>query len=401
METLTKMPTASIENDLLEIANDLGPVIKQFTEEEEKNRRLSPTVFNKLREAGFHKLFLPASLGGLEASPVTTARLVEQVAGYNTAAGWSMMVANTSAWWCSRFPDKGIEEIYKNGPDTIIAGTVHPPMKATPVNGGYKVNGRNPLASNIHEADWVFVSAFVMDGDNIKMNNGMPEMIGVCMNAEDCEIVDTWYTLGMRATDSNDIAAKDVFVPDHLTYPLAPEFQPNSYYKGKLYQFAAMGASIASLIVPVALAVAQNAISELMLIAEKKVPLGSIVSIREKGAIQRKLGIAKGLVWSGRAYLHTILIEKWNKTLAGEKLSIQDKADLLLSSAHTNQSCVQAVDLMYSAAGTTAIYTRSRLEQYFRDAQVIRQHGFTNESRYETAGQIYFGLQPDFPLVAF
>jgi alkylation response protein AidB-like acyl-CoA dehydrogenase len=297
METLTKTPIASIENDLFEIANELGPVISQYTEEEEKNRRLSSTVFNKLSEAGFHKLFLPAALGGLEASPITTARLVEQVASYNTAAGWSMMVANTSAWWCSRFSDEGIEEIYKNGPDTIIAGTVHPPMKATPVNEGYKINGRNPLASNIHEADWVFVSAFVFDGDNIKMDNGRPVMIGVCMNAEDCEIGDTWYTLGMRATDSNDVIAKDVFVSNHLTYPLVPEFQPNSYYKGRLYQFAAMGASIASLIAPVALAVAENAVSELMLVAEKKIPLGSMASMREKGTIQYKesLGLQEGL----------------------------------------------------------------------------------------------------------
>jgi indole-3-acetate monooxygenase len=401
METLTKTPTASIENDLLEIAGELGPVISQYTEEEEKNRRLSSTVFKKLSEAGFHKLFLPASLGGLEVSPVTAAILVEQIASYNTAAGWSMMVANTSAWWCSRFSDSGIEELYRHGPDTIIAGTVHPPMKATLVKGGYKINGRNPLASNVHEADWIFVTAFVMEDDHMKMNNGRPEIIGVCMNAEDCEILDTWHTLGMRASDSNDVVAKEVFVASHLTFPLAPEFEANSNYRGRLYQFAAMGASIAALIVPVALAVAQNAISELMLIAENKVPLGSMVSIREKATIQRKLAIAKGLVSSGRAYLHSTLAEKWSKTLSGEKLSMEDRADLLLSSAHVNQSCVQAVDLMYSAAGTTAIYTRSRLEQYFRDAQVIRQHGFANESRYESAGQVYFGLQPDFPLLAF
>mgnify|MGYP003454946685 CR=1 FL=1 len=60
METSTKMPISSIENDLLKIANELGSVINQYTEEEEKNRRLSSTVFNKLSEAGFHKLFLPA-----------------------------------------------------------------------------------------------------------------------------------------------------------------------------------------------------------------------------------------------------------------------------------------------------------------------------------------------------
>lgn len=401
MEVVTKKTSIPAGILLMETAREIGPFIHQHIDEEEKDRRLSASVFKKLREAGFLKLYLPASLGGFELDPPTTARIVEEVASYNTAAGWSMMVANTSAWWNSRFSDKGIEEIYKKGSDTLVAGAVHPPMKATPVKDGYKINGSNPLASNIHEADWMFVTAFVMEGNNIKMNDGIPQMIGVCMNADDCVIADTWYTMGMRATDSNDVIAKDVFVPYHLTYLLMPDSQSNAFHSGKLYQFSAMGTSIASLIAPVALAVAQNAITELKAIADKKVPMGSMVSIREKGTIQKKLGLAKGLVNSSRSYLHATLTEKWNKTLAGEKLSMVDKADLLLASAHTNQSCVQAVDLMYSAAGTTAIYTRNKLEQYFRDAQVIRQHGFANESRYETAAQVYFGLPPDLPMLAF
>ena len=97
-------------------------------------------------------------------------------------------------------PEKGIEEIYKNGPDTFIAGAFHPPMMATPVEGGYRINGRSPLTSNVHEAKWIFVTAFVMEQGQMKMNNGIPEVIGVFMNSEHCEIIDTWYTLGMKAT---------------------------------------------------------------------------------------------------------------------------------------------------------------------------------------------------------
>ncbi len=84
-----------------------------------------------------------------------------------------------------------------------------------------------------------------MEQGQVKMNNGIPEVIGVFMNPEHCEIIDTWHTLGMKATDSNDVAANDVFVPDHLFFPLAPEFEPNQYYKGPLYKFAAIGASVA------------------------------------------------------------------------------------------------------------------------------------------------------------
>jgi alkylation response protein AidB-like acyl-CoA dehydrogenase len=386
---------------LLEKAAEIGPVISQYIDEDENNRRISKPVLQALREAGFLRLFLPKSLGGLEADPLPAAKVVEEVARYNTAAGWSMMVANVSTWWCNRLSEKGVEEIYKNGPDTFIAGAFHPPMKATPVEGGYSINGKSPLTSNVHEAQWIFVSAFVMEKGQMKIHNGIPEIIGVFMNSADCEIIDTWYTLGMKATDSNDVAAKDVFVPGYRTYPLAPEFQPNSYYMSPLYQFPAIGASIASLIAPVALAVARNAIEELKALAEKKVPFGSAVSIRERGSVQKKLGMAEAFVQSSRAYLFHTIAECWDKTMGGEKLTLEERAKLLLAVTHTNQTCVQAVDLMYSAAGSSGIYTRNSLAHYFTDAQVIRQHGFSNDSRYETAAQIYFGLQPDLPVIMF
>jgi alkylation response protein AidB-like acyl-CoA dehydrogenase len=253
----------------------------------------------------------------------------------------------------------------------------------------------------VHEAHWLFVTAFVMENDHIKMNNGIPEIIGAFMKPENCQILDTWYTIGMKATDSNDISANNVFVPKYLSYALTPEFEPTSHYAGLLYKFPAIGASIASLIAPVAIAVARNAIEELKLIADKKVPFGSAVSIRERGAVQRKVGLAESFVQSSRAFLFHELMACWNKTLAEEKVSLKDRANLLLAVTHTNQTCAQAVDLMYSAAGTSGIYWKNKLARYFTDAQVIRQHGFSNDSRYETAAQVYFGLQPDLPALLF
>ena len=126
-----------------------------------------------------------------------------------------------------------------------------------------------------------------------------------------------------------------------------------------------------------------------------------MVSIREKGTVQRKLGMAEALVQSSRAYLHQTISSCWNKVLDGQKISLEEKANMLLASTHTNQSCLQAVDLMYSAAGSSAIYTKNKLSLHFANAQVIRQHGFANESRYETAAQVYLGLTPDLPVIAF
>jgi indole-3-acetate monooxygenase len=386
---------------LAKLVGEIGPSLSQCIDHEAENRRLSTPVFEALKKAGLYKLYLPESLGGLEADPVTTAQLTQQVASFNTAAGWSMMVGNTAAWWCNRLPEKGIEEIYKDGADTFIAGAFHPPMSATPTTDGYIINGRTPLASNVHEAKWVFVSALVMDGDRPKMINDRPVVMGVFLKAANVQIMDTWQTIGMKATDSNDVVANGVFVPAYLTYFLDPSIQPNKFYNATLYKYPAIGVSIVSLISPVALAVARNAITELKTMAAAKVPFGSAVSMKDRGSVQRKLGMAEAIVQSATAYLHYVLNKYWSKTQNGEILSMEERADLLLASTHTNQSCVQAVDLMYSAAGSTAIYTKNKLSRYMCDMQVIRQHGFSNESRFETAAQVYFGLPPDLPVLGF
>ena len=399
METMTALP--AIEKNLLQVASELGSSISQNITEEENNGRISANVVNALREAGFYKLFLPKSLGGIEADPLTTAKCVEEVASHNTAAGWSLMVANSPLNMGGRLPEKGIEEIFSNSLDTFIAASVHPPMRATRVKGGYLINGRNPLLSNIHEAQWFLTTALVMEGQQPKMNNGHPEVIGVFIKVSDCEIIDTWHTLGMRATDSNDVEAKDAFVPDHLFFPLVPQFHPNKYYTGALYRYPTAGANIACLLAPVTLAVARNAINELKTLAEKKTPLGSTVTIRERGVVQRKLGRAEALVQSSRAFLHDTITKCWDRVTAGETISLEEKAGLLLAATHANQSCVEAIELVYTAAGTSGIYMKNKLAHYLTDAQVLRQHGFMNESRYETAGQIYFGLPPDLPLIQF
>ena len=94
--------------DLMEIVHQIGPVLSQYGAEERQSRRLSRPVVDALRDAGLFRLFMPISLGGFEVDPLTTANIVEEISRYSTAAGWMLMVANTSRWWCSRLGENGI-----------------------------------------------------------------------------------------------------------------------------------------------------------------------------------------------------------------------------------------------------------------------------------------------------
>jgi alkylation response protein AidB-like acyl-CoA dehydrogenase len=346
-------------------------------------------------------MFNPKTLGGLEVSPLTCARVIEAVTALDSAAGWTLTNVLAYAFFCARLPEGGTEEIFGGDPDAIIAGPFHPPLHASPAPGGFRISGRAPLASNCREAAWIAVSAIVMEGDRPSTDaEGIPQTITAVLRAQDCNILETWSVLGMRGTGSDDISVDSAFVPAARTFPLVPEFEPGVHYRGSLYRFPAMGMN-AAVFPPVTLAIARQAIEEVKAIAQSKTPfIGSSV-LRQRAAAQAKVAQAEAAVRSGRALLYDTVAAAWEKTLAGERLSLEEKADLLLATTNAAQSSAKAVELMYNAAGTTGIYTRSPLERHFRDMEVLKQHGFASENRWETAGQVYLGLQPDFALVAF
>ena len=138
----------------------------------------------------------PKSLGGLETDPITRALVVEEVGRHDSAAGWTLENPVDWAYFCSRLPDEGAEEIYGKGADILIAAQFGRPLTAKSEAGGYRVSGRAPFVSNCHDADWISCTALV-DAD--KHPDSEPEMRMVYFSAHACEIVDTWHVMACVA----------------------------------------------------------------------------------------------------------------------------------------------------------------------------------------------------------
>lgn len=377
--------------DPLDVAIELGPLIKEHSAEGERNRRVSPTVIQAMKAAGLVRMMTPKSVGGLELDPVTSARVFEDVARFDSAASWILQAANSGDFYCARLPDEGAEEIYANGPDTITALSVHPPMQATPVDGGYRVSGQSHLGSGISDADWVMV---------LVQPSGDEGLRGAFLPKRDVTVVDTWDSMGMRGTDSNTATIEDAFVPTARTWPLQPAFEPGTHFKGPLYRYPSLGEGIVVL-APVALGVARLAIDEFKQLALGKTPFMSATSLSERPVAQVALGKAEGVLYSARSFFYATAAEAWERTLAGQASTREEKGKLMLAAVHLMQSCVEAVDHVCDVAGTSGIYTRSPLERAFRDVHTARHHGWVSETRYGTYGQIALGLEPDFPVALF
>src|SRR5687768_12643402 len=192
----TRRSPMNIEIDpkLLDDVLGLGPLIAGHSAESERHRRVPAKVIQAMKDAGLFRMMTPKSLGGLELDPVTSARVFEEVARFDSAASWILQAANSGDFYCARLPDEGAEEIYANGPDNMIALSVNPQMRATPVEGGYTVSGQSHLGSGIHDADWIMV---------LVQPPGSEGLRGAFLSRRDVTVVDTWDSMGMRGTDSN------------------------------------------------------------------------------------------------------------------------------------------------------------------------------------------------------
>ncbi len=385
------------DTSLIDAAREIAPIIQKHNEEAERERRLSQPVFNALRETGLLRMSTPRSLGGLEADPITRALVVEEISRHDSAAGWTLENPLDWAFFCARLPNEGAEEIYSNGADILIAAQFGRPLNATSAEGGYRISGRAPFVSNCYDADWISSTALV---DVDQHSEGEPEMVMVYFPSENCEIIDTWDVMGMRGTGSNDISVTDVYVPKTRTFPMVPEFEPGSHYQGPLYRLPLVGAAGTGIPTPM-LGVARRAVDEVTELALTKTPVGSSGLLKERSSAQVQLGKAEAVLRSGRSLLLDTVSEAWQRCVDGEIHSLKQRADILLAMTHAMSSAVQAVELACSIAGTTAFRATSPLERCFRDVQTMRHHVFTSEARYGTFGQVYLGVPPDFPVVAF
>ena len=86
--------------------------------------------------------------------------------------------------------------------------------KAWEVAGGYRVKGRWNFASGIQNANWLYCTCVMMDGETPRRNaSGAPVLRAVWVPREQVTIVDTWSVMGMRGTGSQDFTVDEVFVP--------------------------------------------------------------------------------------------------------------------------------------------------------------------------------------------
>jgi alkylation response protein AidB-like acyl-CoA dehydrogenase len=206
--------------------------------------------------------------------------------------------------------------------------------------------------------------------------------------AQDVEIIDTWFVRGMRGTGSHDYAVRDLFVPTAYTFNA---FDDPPLHSGPLYRLPVI-LTLCSALGPLALGIARGAIDCFTEIMATKVDGFAGTPMRERPTVQERVAKAEAAVRSARAFLYEMVHEVWSAVEQGATLTEQQLALFSLANMHAVAAGAQAVDLVYHAAGTSAIFTMNLLERFFRDIHVATQHRCASPEELYQAGRVLLGL---------
>ena len=378
---------------LLEAARAWAPQISAAADEIDRQRELTRPLFEALADAGLFRMLIPRSLGGAELDLPTHIQVIEEIAKADASTAWCINQGGVFATHSAYLREDVARLIWVETPRSVVANGPDPSARATIVDGGYRVSGRWSFSSGCRHASWLAGFALMVEDGRPKLRpDGTREARYLLFPASRAEIIDVWHVAGLRGTGSHHFAVSDLFVPRERSVWTQTD-RPRE--PGPLYVFPTVllfAAGFAS----VAIGVARSALDELIELAGGKTPRCAKGALRDQALAQSQVGHAEAHLRSARALLRETVGEIWEAVCASGAITLEQRAVLRLATTHAIRLSEQVVDLVYNAAGATAIYQSSPLQRRFQDMHVITQHIQGRLAHYESAGRFFLGLEPDF-----
>ncbi|HTO69318.1 MAG TPA: acyl-CoA dehydrogenase family protein [Myxococcota bacterium] len=377
---------SSTGDEIRAAARDFAPRLRARAAEIESARRLPLDLLAELRAAGFFRMNLPKSHGGLEVPYPASVDALASLAAGDGATGWTVMIGSESPQLLALLSRERFDEIYRAGPDVIIAGAFAPQGRAVPAPGGFSVSGRWGFASGCQHADWLFGNCAVEKA-------GPPGLVCALAPAREWTIHDTWRTSGLRGTGSHDIEVNEHFVPEPHTFVL---FGGVSSVPGPLFEAPLLQASLH--IAAVALGIGEGALDDLVELAStKKKRLYASTSLHESAVFQHKLGRAETNLLAARALLRERAEELHARSCASA-VDPPFMGRVLQTSGWIAETAAGVVDDCYTAGGGSALYDHSPLQRRLRDIHTLTQHASLQDTVFTNAGAARLGQTPRFGL---
>jgi alkylation response protein AidB-like acyl-CoA dehydrogenase len=383
MQDNTAKPMQDTAKRIFSDIHDLAPQLRARAAEFETARRIAPDVISALKSIGIFRMLAPRSHGGLELDLPLALDIIATIARIDGSLGWTVMVGSGAGLFAPLLPRETYDDVYRNGPDTIIAGSTQPVGTAEATAGGWRISGRWPFASGCQHADFMIgICAVTTDGKPLSQVGGPPPF-GFMLPARDWQIEDTWHVSGLKGSGSHHIAIKDAIVPATQTFNLSENTPcvPGPLY-GSLQQILPMLHSA------LAIGIAEAALDDIVTHANMgRQQTRATVPMRESETFQGELGRIAADVRAARAFFDSENAKYWRYALAGTLNTPALQAEATQGAVWLTTICIRAADDCFALGGGAALYDSSPLQRHLRDLQAAGQHAAVHRRHYVNAGK--------------
>jgi alkylation response protein AidB-like acyl-CoA dehydrogenase len=379
------------------LSNELLRRCAERTAGYDRDNRFFSEDFSDLKEAGYLTMTVPRELGGRGLTLAQSCREQRRLAYHAPATALGI---NMHIYWVGlaadlwRQGDKSLEWLLKEAMAGEVFNAGHsergndiPVMlstsKAERVEGGFRVSGHKMFGSLSPVFTRYGAHGMWADAE------GGPKIVHFFMprDSKGYKIKETWDTMGMRATRSDDVLLEGVFVPDRYVARIVPAGGADAFVLG-VFAWALLGFA------NVYYGIAQRAIDLALPGLKGKTALAVTRSMAYHPEIQH--AVADMILAFDPIGPHIEQVaEDWSNAVDH---GATWPSKIVSAKHHAVEAAWKIVDLAMEVSGGSGMFRANELERLFRDARCGRFHPantfLTHEIVAKTALGIDLGEQP-------
>ncbi|MEM0954686.1 MAG: acyl-CoA dehydrogenase family protein [Pseudomonadota bacterium] len=375
-----------IASEMLERIVALQPKLRDRAAQARQERRVPAESIQDLQDAGFFLAMQPEAYGGYELDPQDFFRMHLAIAEACMSTAWASGIVAIHAFQLAVMDKRAQEDVWGEDIHTRVSSSYAPLGKVEVVEGGFRLSGRWGWSSGSDHCTWVLVGAIVPE-------EGYRTFL---VPNSDYRIEDTWNSMGLQGTGSNDIVVEDAFVPDYRTHKSADGFSGNNpgvdETTAPVYRLPWAQTFIRVVSTP-AIGAARDGLrlyKELVLGKASGDPTklaGDVSTTERVAAAEIELDEMEAVLFRN----FDVMMEQVN---AGQAVPVEDRARYRLQASRVIDRCMAVIDSLFSSAGGSSVFAGSDIQQRFMDIHTARAHVANNPTPFaRNLGAVLLGAE--------
>ncbi|MDE2619341.1 MAG: flavin-dependent monooxygenase [Sphingomonadales bacterium] len=329
-----------------------------------RERRIAQDVVDALTAEGFFRHFTPASYGGREGKPQDFFLDQIAIAERDMSTAWAMGIISVHCYQIAMMDRRAQDEVFADGPDAMVSSSYNPVgAKVEVVEGGVMLSGRWGWSSGSLHCNWVLLGGIV-PGEGHRT---------FLVPASDYRIDDTWHTMGLQGTGSNDIVIDTpVFVPDYRSHKQIDGFNGVHSQTNPVYDLP-----WAQVFIRVVNTSAIGAVRHALDLFRARVGLSSTDTTKSSADPDVLDRIARASELAETSV--RIMVANFREMeAAGWKPALLDRVRYRYDASLVGDRCIEAMELLMDIAGGRSVFAGNDFQNLWLDVRMARAHVANN-----------------------